>query len=225
MHVTVNSETLTLSDYKATYLNYAYSPASLKVKDFWADKTLTPLYFDTEQKYDSLKIQVMFKNAALTDISAFSEKLKRCEIKIDHAFTADRAFDCVLKSTDLKKVSQKIYTVTYTFDCLVFGETYEFSVLDETIFIYGAKETEAVITIENTTNSVIAEAGITGFTVRDLAVGEVIVIDGVKKIVTANGVNAFDRVEFFNFPRFKPSENPIIITGNAEITVRYRERW
>ena len=225
MRVTINSETLTLSDYKATYLNHTYTPAALKVKDFWADKALTPLYFDTEQKYDSLKIQVMFKNAALTDISAFSEKLKRCEIQIDHAFSANRTFDCILKDAKLKKESLKIYTVTYTFDCLVFGETHEIAASGDSIFIYGAKETEAVITIENKTASVIAEAGITGFIVRDLEVDEIIIIDGVKKIVTANGVNAFDRVDFFNFPRFKPGENPIIITGNAKITVKYRERW
>jgi len=225
MIVTLGTDTIELSDYKATYLNHTYSPAALKVKDFWADKSLTPLYFDTEQKYDSLKIQVMFKNASLADISSFSEKLKRCEIQINHAFTANRTFDCILKGMDLKKVSQKIYTVTYTFDCLVFGGTHEIAVLGDSIFIHGAKETEAVIIIENTTGSVITEAGITGFIVRDLEADEIIVIDGMKKIVTANGVNAFDRVEFFNFPKFKPGENPIVITGDAEITVRYKERW
>ena len=220
MHVTTNSETLVLSAYKATYLNHTYIPAALDVKGFWADKSLTPLYFGTEQKYDELEIQVMFKNAALTDISAVSEKLKRCEIQIDHAFTANRTFYCVLKETELEKVSRKIYTMKYKFDCLVFGETHEIMEISGSIFIYGAKETEAVITIKNTTTAVISESGITGFTVRDLAVGEIIIIDGVKKIVTANGMNAFDRVEFFSFPRFKPGENPITITGNADITIR-----
>jgi hypothetical protein len=225
MRVTVGSETLVLSDYKATYLNHTYSPSALKVKDFWADKALTPLYFDTEQKYDALKIQVMFKDAELSDVSAFGEKLKRCELQIDNAFVADRTFDCMLKDAKLKKESQKIYTVTYTFDCLVFGETHETVVSGNSIFINGAKETEAVITIENTTVSEISVAGITGFTVRNLTAGEIVIIDGVKKIVTANGVNAFDRVEFFSFPRFKPGANPIEITEDAEITVRYRERW
>ena len=225
MIVTVETEILTLSDYKATYLNHKYIPSALDIKSFWADKSLTPLYFNTERKYDELEIQVMFKDAALTDVSAFSEKLKRCEIQIDHAFTANRTFDCILKNTELEKVSQKIYTVTYTFDCLVFGETHEIAVTGDSIFIHGSKETETVITIENTTESEILEAGITGFIVRNLAAGEIIVIDGEKKIVTANGVNAFDRVEFFGFPRFKPGENYITITGDAEITVKYRERW
>ncbi|MCL1857709.1 MAG: phage tail family protein [Oscillospiraceae bacterium] len=224
MNVTINSEPLTLSDYMATYLNHKYIPSALDIKNFWADKSLTPLYFDTERKYDELEIQVMFKDAAFTDISAFSEKLKRCEIQIDHAFTADRIFDCILKNTELEKVSQKIYTVTYTFDCFVFGKTHEITVGDS-IFIHSSKETEAVITIENTTASVISVAGITGFTVKNLAAGEIIVIDGIKKIVTANGVHAFDRVEFFSFPRFKPGNNDIRVTGNAEITIMYRERW
>jgi len=225
MKITVNSEILTLSDYKATYLNHKYILSALDIKSFWADKSLTPLYFDTERKYDELVIQVMFKNAALIDVSAFSEKLKRCGIQIDHAFAANSTFDCVLKNTELEKVSQKIYTVTYTFDCLVFGETHELMASGGTIFIHGSKETEAVIIIENKTASVISVAGITGFTVKNLIAGETIVIDGEKKIVTSNGVHAFDRVEFFNFPRFKPGNNSVTITGNAEITIKYRERW
>ena len=167
----------------------------------------------------------MFKGADIGDISAFSEKLKRCEIQIDHAFTADRVFDCVLVNVSLKKESRKIYTASYTFNCLVFGNTWEFVVSGGNISILGAKETEAVITIQNKTASVIATAGITGYTVRNLAPGEIIVIDGVKKIVTANGLNAFDRVEFFSFPRFKPGSCPVTVTGNAEIKIWYRERW
>ena len=93
------------------------------------------------------------------------------------------------------------------------------------MFIHGAKETEAVVTIENRTAAVIPTTGITGFTVRNLTRNEKIIIDGEKKIVTANGVNAFDRVEFFRFPRFKPGNNPVTVTGGAAITVRYRERW
>jgi hypothetical protein len=225
MRVTVGAETLILTDYKAAYLNHAYIPSALDVKSFWADKALTPLYFDTGRKYDTLKIQVMFKNAALDDISAFGEKLKRCEIQIDHAFTANRTFDCVLTVALLDKEACEIYTVTYTFDCLVFGGTHESAVSGSSIFIHGSKETEAVITIKNTTASVILAAGITGFTVRNLAAGEIVIIDSEKKIVTANGINAFDRAEFFGFPRFKAGNNPVTITGNAAITVKHRERW
>lgn len=225
MRVTVNSETLTLSDYNATYLNHAYTPAALEIKDFWADKALTPLYFESNQKYDALRIQVMFKGAELGDVSAFGEKLKRCEIQIDHAFTGDKVFDCILREAKIKKESRKIYTVTYIFNCLVFGKTYEVMATGGNLFIHGARETEAVIIIENRAAAVIPAAGITGFTVRNLAVGEKIIIDGVKKVVTATGANAFDRVEFFNFPRFKAGNNSVTIAGNAAITIKYRERW
>ena len=197
----------------------------MEIKGFWADKALTPLYFGSEQKYDTLKVQVMFKGADIGDISSLSEKLKCCEIQIDHAFTADRVFDCVLADVSLKKESRKIYTAVYTFNCLVFGSTWEFIVSGGYISILGAKETEAVITIENKTTATIPTAGIPGYTVRNLAPGEIVVIDGVKKIVTANGINAFDRVEFYRFPRFKPGNYPIAVTGNAEIKIQYRERW
>lgn len=227
MQIHTNNTEILLPLYNATYLNHIYTPAPLIVTDFWADKALTPLYFDTTQKYDTLKIQVMFKGASLDDVSALGEKLKRCDIQIDNAFTVNRTFECVLRGAELQKISQKIYTVTYTFDCLVFGDTHEemLTTASQSLYIHGAKETEAVITIENKTASVIALTSITGFTVRNLVRNEKIVIDGEKKIVTSNGVNAFDRVEFFGFPRFKAGSNPITVVGNAEIKIKYRERW
>jgi phage-related protein len=91
--------------------------------------------------------------------------------------------------------------------------------------ILGAKETEAIITIENNTSSVITETGIVGFIVKNLAVGEKIIIDGIKKTVTSNGENVFNRVEFFNFPRFSPDINDVSVVGCANITIAYRERW
>jgi len=229
MRVTVGAEILTLSDYKATYLNHTYIPGALEVKDFWADKSLTPLYIESRNKHDGLKVQLMFKDAGLGDISTLREKLKRCEIQIDHGFPGDRVFDCILRDSILKKESRNIHTVVYVFDCLIFGAIHEFTASGDAVFIHGAKETEAVITIANNTATVITEAGIAindaSFVIRDLAANENIIIDGVKKIVTAGGENAFDRVEFFNFPQLRPGTNSIIATNSADITIRYRERW
>ena len=227
MRVFTEDTELFLNDYNARYLNFTYTPAEYEVKSFWADKALSPLYFESAQKYDTLKIQLMFKQATLDDISALSEQLKQCSIQLENAFTANRIFECILKASQLQKVSQKVYTITYTFDCIVYGDTHveTLSAQSAFLFIQGAKETEAVITTQNKTDSVIAMAGITGFTVRNLAVGEKIIIDGERKLVTSNGVNAFDRVEFLSFPRFKAGSNDISVTGAAEVTIKYRERW
>ena len=228
MIVTVRGVQINLTDYKAEYLNHTYVPGAIEVRDFWADKALTPLYFESRQKYDTLRVQVMFKNAELGDISSFGELLKRCDIQIEHAFSAGKIYECVLAGSAVKKESQRIHSVIYTFNCIIFGAYHEVllkTTETNTLEILGAKETEAIITIENNTSSVITETGIVGFIVKNLAVGEKIIIDGIKKTVTNNGENVFNRVEFFNFPRFSPGEHEITVTGGADITIAYRERW
>lgn len=213
--------------YHAHYLSFAYSPAEYKVDCLWSDKALTPIYFETKQKYDKLKINVYFKNAALTDISRFSEQLKYCEITLDSELTRGKTFQCTLNSSDVVKDSSHIYTVAFDFDCLVFGDEHEVEVTTATSFItiLGAKETEAVIIFENTTLSVISNASINEYSVSNLAPNGKIIINGVKKLVTSNGQNVYDRTSFYNFPRFKPGENIIIVSGNAKITIQYRERF
>ncbi|GHU36066.1 hypothetical protein FACS1894105_05820 [Clostridia bacterium] len=167
----------------------------------------------------------MFKNAEIGNISAFSEKLKRCNINLDVPFLANKTLDCTLIGTILKKESRNIYTATYTFDCIIYGESHEIIISENTIYIFGAKETEAIITIANTTNAVIPTAKINDFTVTNLSVGETIIVDGERKTVTSGGANIFDRVQFSAFPRFNPGENAVTTAGNAAITITYKERW
>ncbi|GHU34978.1 hypothetical protein FACS1894105_02770 [Clostridia bacterium] len=167
----------------------------------------------------------MFKDAEIENVSALSEKLKRCTFQLDAPFLANKTADCTLIGTILKKESRKIYTVTYTFDCIIYGDSHEITVSGNTIFIFGAKETEAVISIANATNAVIPTAIFNSFTVTNLAVGETIIIDGERKTVTSGGANIFDRVQFSAFPRFKPGENAVTTAGNAAIAITYKERW
>ncbi|GHU38625.1 hypothetical protein FACS1894105_12770 [Clostridia bacterium] len=167
----------------------------------------------------------MFKDAEIENVSALGEKLKRCTLMLDAPFLANKTIDCTLIGTILKKESRKIYTVSYTFDCIIYGESHEIIISENTIFIFGAKETEAIITIANTTNAVIPTAKFNAFTINNLAVGETIIIDGERKTVTSGGVNVFDRVQFSAFPRFNPGENAATTAGNATITITYKERW
>ena len=222
-----NSEEVIFPLYHAHYLSFAYSPAEYEVESLWSEKSLTPIYFETKQKYDKLKINVYFKKANLADISKFSEQLKNCEIILDSELTGGKTFQCILKSSDVVKASSHIYTVAFDFDCLIFGEEHEIDVTSATtsFSVYGAKETEAIISFENTTDLLISPASINEYSVINLLPSEKIIIDGVKKLVTSNGQNAYDRTSFFNFPRFKPGENAITVTGGAKITIQYRERY
>ena len=211
--------------YHAHYLSFAYSPAEYEVDYLWSNKALTPIYFETKQKYDKLKINVYFKKADIADISKFSELLKYCKIRLDSELTLGKTFQCILKSSDVVKASSHIYTVAFDFECLVFGEEHEVEVSDTSITILGAKKTEAIISFENTGTDTISLAQINEYQVFNLLPSEKIIIDGVKKLVTSNGQNAYDRTSFFNFPQFKPGESAITVTGSAKITIQYRERY
>jgi betaine reductase len=73
--------------------------------------------------------------------------------------------------------------------------------------------------------SVIAAASVNEYRVTQLSAGEVLIIDGEKKLVTSGGVNVWRRVDFINFPRLNAGWNPLTVTGGAAVMVSYRERW
>ena len=211
----------------AKYLSYNYTPSDLDPVTLWAEKSLTPLYFETVQKYDRLELNFAFRGANIAGLSLFAQALSKCTVTLTGALTAGKVFECILRDNELQKAARNVHTVKYTFDALTFGSRVTETVTSSSpgITVGGAKQTEAVVTFENKTGSVIQEAAVNEYRVTSLSAGEVFIIDGEKKLVTSGGVNVWKRVDFINFPRLNAGWNPLTVTGGAAVTVSYRERW
>ena len=233
-------------NYNVSFLNHKYMPSEIENTVFWADKSLKPMHFKAMTRFDSLQVQFKFTNAVFGDISKFSEKLKACRIYFSNSFYEGKFFDCILQNSQIESVSRRFTAVTYNFQSLLYGGEHRviLALGDNSVIVGGAKETDAIIEFESISSSVY---DVKSAEIRNMAVtpdeviaavynvkqGEKIVIDGVKKTVTSNGANNFDRVDLINFPRFRAGENQLRFRRSADqgtgthITARiiYRERW
>ena len=73
---------------------------------------------------------------------------------------------------------------------------------------------------------------ITGLTEEPVIVsalkrGDTLLIDGVRKCVTINGVDAYDKYDGWEFPKIKPGKNQIKITNASAmlINIEYQPRY
>lgn len=58
-------------------------------------------------------------------------------------------------------------------------------------------------------------------TVNDLKAEDQVVIDGLRKVVTANGVNVFGRTDMTEFPKMEYGANELVIAGDVNVAVEY----
>ena len=62
--------------------------------------------------------------------------------------------------------------------------------------------------------------------VESLAAGKTVVIDAKTGLVTIDGANAFDKVDFWEFPVLKAGETALTFSNTkARVTVRYTPMW
>ncbi len=221
-----NKNEIDLGSYNASYLSHDYQPSNFAVKSFWPENALRPIPISSKQYYDSLKVKLLFKNATIKEFSAMNQHLKQCEISdlgIINLFSKEITFDCTLLKSTIESIVTGMFIGLFEFDALAYGKIYKLDIRSYTTSasIQGSKPTNAVLTFENGTG----DTSFNGITVRSMVPGERIVVNGVHKIVSLNGKNAWERVDMINFPQLNPGENQINVVGNAEITLEYKEVW
>lgn len=102
-------------------------------------------------------------------------------------------------------------------------------VTEKTIYVKGNMPTPCIVEI--TPKADLSDITLNGFgddpiVVRNLAKGNTVVIDGMKGKVTVNGVNKFEDVEIWGFPRFKSGDNRLMINRDlCYIITKHSEKY
>lgn len=116
------------------------------------------------------------------------------------------------------------FFVSYTFDAIKQGEECVVS-FSEALSVYcdsTAKQTPCIFHI--LADRDILELSLFGMTIREMKAGDFFLIDGVQKIATRNGINAFEQITLVDgtdFPTLAPGWNAITMSETAAVTLHY----
>lgn len=222
--------------FDAKQLTVEIMPPKFAINSEWVEGAATPHEFDTEVQYGTLKMTVLFRGRNRNEINRkISEFLalftSRCRLQLDRykgTYIGD------IKTNEIRKTeSKKHYILSLEFDGYmtdaevsnVYRNTYSarFTAL-------GTRRTPCVIEILPTVD--LQEYTITGFgeepiVLSNLEKGKIVVIDGVKGLVTQDDVNKFADCDMWEFPILKNGkEYTITFSSNkCDVTVHYSPMW
>lgn len=221
--------------YDAKQLIADVQPPSISNDYEWLTGAALPIEFDTEIKMGHLKLSIYFKgkdrNNIIRSASEFMMNFKKaCRLELDGYKGTYIGF---ITSDDYEKKNVKErYIVNIEFDGFFVDD--ELSITfdgrtDASFYKVGTRDAPCIVEIyaKNTlTNYRIVGLGEDDITVESLAAGKTIVIDAKKGLVTIDGENAFDKVDFWTFPVLRAGETALTFSNtNARVTIKYTPMW
>lgn len=220
---------VSLEHFNAAYLGHVYTAADVEQKYLWDGFMRVPLMLGNKQKFDAITIRMLFDGAEQQEINAFAENVKTCEISEIETLEG-LCFQCYLTGTADIKNHPDFTEKEFKYLCLAFGYLKTIEVTTQSsIFVEGIKTAEAVIEFANTTElEITSPVGLNEYVVDGMEVGEIITIDGVKKMVGSNKrADIFKTMNFARFPALTSGSNSIVtsLPEGAQIKIRYRPRY
>ena len=223
-----------IREYGAKQLTVEIQPPKIKPAYEMMTRALLPVEYDTDIPLGTMKLTIYFieKNRMLLErtLSSFMAQFeKSCIIGQIKGYKG--SWKGFLTNSSYKKtlVLEK-NILELTLEGYFFDEE-ETAVFDGKtsgkLYAQGSRKTPAMI--EVTAKDALTNYKITlngeAYTIKSLGAGKTIVIDGKGK-VTLDGVNAFDVVDLWEFPRVTSGENEVTFSSTqAKVTIRYVPLW
>lgn len=221
--------------YDAKQLTADVQPPSISVNYEWITGATLPTEFETEVQLGHLKLSIYFKgknrNSIIRAASEFMMNFtKACDLELDGYKGKYRGF---MTANDYEKtIAKDRYILNLEFDGFFYDEELEivFDGKTEASF-YKVGSRDAPCIVEVYAKSALINYTIGGFgddniVIESLAAGKTIVIDGINGLVTTDGVNAFDTVDLWGFPKLTTGETALTFSNTkAKVTIRYMPMW
>ncbi len=209
-----------LSTHGASLLSYDTGAVALKNNYFKPSKRLPPAIFSPDMPLRTVIIKCEFIGA--TDAAAESAATGFGFIltaETDLELPDGYHYRGVLTNAGKpKRVAQGIFQRDYTLAAYRHGDM-ESATLSASgsVIIKGNMPAAAryTITMGGGTTFSVNGISITGIT------GSTIVIDGIKGLVTEDGVNCFGKTDMTEFPTVTPGANYVSIAGNGSVKIEY----
>ena len=221
--------------YNAKQLTADVQPPNISVNYEWITGAVFPTEFETKVRMGHLKLSIFFKGKNRNNIIRLASEFmsnftKSCDLELDGYRGKYKGF---MTSNDYEKtVAKDRYILNLEFDGFFYDEEIEI-VFDgkrtASFFNTGSRDAPCILEIyaKNTlSNYEIKGFGNDEITIENLEKGKTIVIDGLKGTITTDGVNAFNMVNLWEFPRLKTGEIMLLFSDvNAKIIIRYTPMW
>ncbi len=220
--------------YDAKQLTVDVQPPSISVNYEWIAGALLPTEFETSIKMGHLKLSVYFKgknrNSIIRLASEFMANFtKSCDLELDGYKGKYKGF---MTSNDYEKTIVKDrHILNLELDGFFYDDELEI-VFDgkttATLYRVGSRDVPCIIEIY--AKSALANYKITGFqendiVVKTLEVGKTLVIDGISGLVTVDGINEFNKVDLWEFPKLREETKFTFSDTKAKVTIRYVPMW
>lgn len=220
--------------YNAKQLTAEVLPPSLNVDYEMLTGAVLPVEFDTDMTLGKLKLCMYFRgkdrNDLIRKMSAFLKNFtKSSEIEVDGYKGKFRAYTTSSSYTKMKVANR--YQLNIEADGYFFDDEIKLKydgVTSATIKRKGTRKTPAIIEVyaEKTLKDYTIDGLEDPITVKELAAGKTMTIDGEKGRVMIDGTDAFNDVDLWKFPALTNGETELTLTNtDAVITVRYKPMW
>lgn len=213
-----------------TVLSYEIGEAIVGGRFIEPSSGILPIPLKKKTSARKITVEVEFIGKDLKDVTEhIAEVSALFQNGVDILLPDSYGYFCVLKSIKPpSQVSTWISTMSFEFVGVRHGNRVNVSVSNgNTFFVGGMVEAPAKITVS--TSSLQSKVSVlikdvNNATVTDFAVNNVngsVVIDGLLMTVKQGGINKFNDVELYEFPKLAIGSNTITVTGNASVRIEY----
>lgn len=223
-----------IKKYNGKQLTVEFKIANRIINKEWNAQQKVPQEFETSVDFSTCTVVVYFKgsdrNDAIRKIAQFTSLFDgSVDLELDHYKGKYKGFLVSSGITATKELRKK--KLTLEFDGYMYDDeikVYVNGTTPEPIELVGSRE--APCTVEITAYKDIANLTIKGFGMDDIVISELkkdttITIDGEIGIATIDGMNAFDKVDLWEFPYIKKKSLISLSNDNARMIVRYNPMW
>lgn len=223
-----------ISVFNGKQLKVDIQTSSIEINKEWLKKALIPLTLSSKVSYKQIKLEILFKGNSrdeiLKNISNLTAKLKKETELILDGYSNKYIAALSNKSTE-KTISKFRYLLKLEFEGYEVGNQVTEAanrVSTKTINIPGNSETPAIVEI--TPSATLVDLVVTGlgetFTLKNLAVGQKIIVNGEDCTVLQGSTNRFSDYDSWDFPVLYPGANTITFSkSSCDVSIKYKPRW
>lgn len=217
-----------ISNFGSKLIGYEVQDTDLNYSSQWAPRALTPINSLETPKYKNVKIEILVQGPDRLQVEKNKSLLQNNLRKGVVTFPdSTMLYEGLLDGIKFVKKTNLDYIATVDFVCIM-SEPETTINLNKTstqsVNIKGNSEVEVIYTV--TTTTTIGQLKINDITINNVLANQTLIIDGVNKKITQNGINKFKDCDMVKFPTLQPGNNTITINVlTPTITLKYKPRW
>lgn len=221
-----------VKNYMARQCQVVKGYCSISNSSKWPSKSLHPVLNDNEIGMKPLKIVLSVRGNGREEIqrniSNFLSLLREpVEIELD-GFN-NRFYGILKKHESAESSKRRWHTLTLQFEGYEHGTERETYTTEKEFVIYNDGNLKTPCTVEITPQNSLSEIKVSGagkdFYIRNLSVGQTVIVDGQTGLMTEEGRNKFPDMDILELPYLLPGENTITVSELVDLKIKHKPMY